>query len=50
MARAKLIKRGPNKPVVKKGYVIRPLTHNPFRLALGGLVVASKGKGGGKQV
>lgn len=46
MNKAKIIRRGPKKPVVKKGYVIRPLTHNPFRLALGGLVVASKGKGG----
>lgn len=46
MSKAKVIRKGPNKPVVKKGYVIRPLTHNPFRVALEGVVVASKVKGG----
>lgn len=45
MKRAKMIRRGPNKPPVKKGYVIRPLTHNPFRIALAGLVGTSNGKG-----
>lgn len=44
MAKAKIIRRGPNKPMAKRKYVIHPLTHNPFRLALAGLVVASKGK------
>jgi len=44
MGRAKVIRRGPNKPPVKRGYVIRPLTHNPFRIALAGLVGVSKEK------
>jgi hypothetical protein len=42
--KATILRKGSGLPVVKKGYVIQPLTHQPFKSALGGYIVASKGE------